>query len=235
MSKLWKLTDSTGKTLNDTQWGENVSHSATGAGTELCSNGFIHAYRSKWIAVFINPAHGYFKEPLLWEARGKVVLEDGDLKCGCKTLTTIKQYPLPYLSIEERVKIGIYCALSTYKKESFVAWAKNWLNGTDRSYDSAYAAAYAADAAAAYAANAYAANAAAYAADAAAAYAANAYAYAAAHAANAAAYAANAHAAYAHAAYAAAHAANAANARADFRLLPIIQKVLKQRKAGGTK
>lgn len=228
MSKLWKLTDSTGKTRNDTQWGENVSHSATGAGTKLCSDGFIHAYRSKWIAIFMNPVHGHFEEPLLWEARGKVVLEEGDLKCGCKTLTTIKQYPLPYLSIEERVKIAIYCALSVYKKESFVAWAKNWLNGTDRSCKSAYAAADAA----AYAAHT--ANAAdAYAAAAAAAYAAAAATKAAAAAAKAAANAAAK--AAADVATDAADAADAAYACADFRLLPMIQKVLKQRKAGGTK
>ena len=213
MSKLWKLTDSNGKTFNDTQWGKNVSHSATGSATKLCSDGFIHAYRNKWIAVFLNPLYRHFKEPLLWEARGKVVLENGDLKCGCKTLTTIKQYPLPYLSMEERVKIAIYCALSIYKKESFVAWAKNWLNGTDRSYKSARTASNATFGAADAAANA--AAAAAYA------------------AADAAAYAAEAAEA---AAFAAAYAAaNAAAANADFRLLPIIQKVLKQRKAGGTK
>lgn len=202
MSKLWKLTDSNGKTFNDTQWGKNVSHSATGSATKLCSDGFIHAYRNKWIAVFLNPIHGRFKEPLLWEARGEVVLEDGDLKCGCKTLTTTKQHALPFLSIEERVKIAIYCALSIYKKESFVAWAKNWLNGTDRSYRSAHTASNAAFGAAYAAANA--------------------------------AYVAYA---YANAAYAAAYAADAAAYAAadDFRLLPIIQKVLKQRKAGGTK
>ena len=42
MAKLYKLTDSRGKTWGDTQWGPGVSHSGTGEG-ELCGSGWIHA------------------------------------------------------------------------------------------------------------------------------------------------------------------------------------------------
>lgn len=222
--KLWKLTNSTGKTYQNTQWGENVSHSATGRSTTLCSDGFIHAYRSKWIAVFMNPEHANFEKPLLWEARGKVVIEDKDLKCGCKTLTTIKQHPLSFLTVEERIKIGIYSALTVCEKESFVTWAKNWLNKKDRSHAHATAACAAAFTIASSA------NAACNAAHAVAC-AACAAAYTVASAASTAcdvSYAAAAR-------YAACAVSYAAIAYPDFKLLPIIQKVLKQRKVGDVK
>jgi hypothetical protein len=39
--KLYKLTDEHGQTRGGTQWGEGVTHTATGTGTELCSDGWI--------------------------------------------------------------------------------------------------------------------------------------------------------------------------------------------------
>lgn len=40
--KLYKLTDSHGRTYNDTQWGPGVTHEASGEG-ELCGPGWLHA------------------------------------------------------------------------------------------------------------------------------------------------------------------------------------------------
>jgi hypothetical protein len=49
--KLYKLTDENGQTKNHTQWGENISHSASGdSNQDLCSNGWIHAYESSLLA-----------------------------------------------------------------------------------------------------------------------------------------------------------------------------------------
>jgi hypothetical protein len=119
---------------------------------------------------------------ILWEAKGDVVVDDGT-KVGCTRLTTLKQTPLPTITLEQRVTFAIKCALHVYKEPSWVAWAQAWLANTNRDAARAYAAD--ADAAAAYAA--YAADAYADAADAAyaaaydaayAAYAAYAYAYA---------------------------------------------------------
>ncbi len=105
---------------------------------------------------------------------------------------------------------AIRAAMPTCDDPAWCKWANAWLDGSDRSRESAYAASAAADAASA-AADAYAAYAAAYAADASAAYA---YAHFAAH--FAATYAADAASAAADAASAAAdaYAANAADASA---------------------
>lgn len=157
--KLYKLTDGDGKTLNGTQWGPGVSHSGTGEGG-LCGPGWIHAYEHPLIAVLMNPIHADFKNPRLWEAKGEVGLRDGQLKCGCKTLTTIREIPLPEITAEMRARFAILCAKDVCACSAWNAWADKWLSGEDRSaeaaavaarasYDAARAA-WAAEAAAAY-------------------------------------------------------------------------------------
>jgi hypothetical protein len=172
--KLYKLTNENYETRNNTKWGENVTHTASGKGG-LCSSGWLHAYLSPELAALLNPIHANFSNPILWEAEGEVELSDNDLKVGCKSLKTIKIIDLPLITIEQRVEIAIRCALEICKDEKFTIWVNNWLDGTDRSASSADAtdatyatAAYYAASAAYYAANAaYAAAAAYYAADAA--------------------------------------------------------------------
>lgn len=133
--KLYKLTDKQGQTRNDTQWGENVTHSGTGEG-EMCGPGYIHAYTDPVLAVMLNPIHANFSNPRLWEADGEVVKNDG-LKIGCVSLTTLREIPLPAVTLEQRTRFGILCALEVYSEPSFVRWAERYLDGTDRSKDSA--------------------------------------------------------------------------------------------------
>ena len=151
--KAYKLTDENGRTGNDMQWGEGVTHEATGTGQELCSDGWIHFYTDLLVGVFMNPRHAGFENPIAWECKtaGKELHEP--LKSGCKKLTTIKQIPIPHVTPEQRVAFGILCAKQVYKDENWNIWADNWLSEKDRTKKSAYAAAYAATAyAAAYAA-----------------------------------------------------------------------------------
>ena len=146
MSTLYKLTNGDGQTRNGTQWGPGVSHSGTGEGG-LCGPGWIHAYEHPLVAVLLNPIHADFKNPRLWEAEGKIAIRDGQLKCGCKTLTTVREIPLPSITTEMRVRFAILCAKEVYACLSWNAWADRWLSGEDRSEDAAMAAAEAASAA----------------------------------------------------------------------------------------
>jgi hypothetical protein len=143
--KLYKLTDENGCTQNNTQWGEGVTHKATGRGTTLCSDGFIHAYESPLVAAFMNPIHAGFHNPRLWEAEGEVVLRDDCLKCGCKKLSTIKEIPLPEITLEQRVKIARKCA-------DWAAEAAEWAADLAATWDTKWAAEWAADLAATWAA-----------------------------------------------------------------------------------
>ena len=162
MSKLFKLTDSCGKTRNDTQWGPGVSHSGTGQG-ELCGPGWIHAYEHPLVAVLLNPIHANIQNPRLWEAEGEIAMRDGQLKCGCRKLTTVREIPIPAVTTEMRVRFGILCAKEVCACSAWNAWADRWLSGEDRTQaaaeraraaGAAAAEAWAAQAAAAWAAQA---------------------------------------------------------------------------------
>ena len=138
--KLYKLTDEDGKTYNDTQWGENVTHKAKPGEGELCSEYYIHAYTDPLLAVLLNPIHADFKNPRLWEAKGRVMATGHGLKVGCKTLTTIREIPLPVITQEQRIRFAILCAQQVYKDKKWNSWANKWLSSEDRSEAAAEAA-----------------------------------------------------------------------------------------------
>jgi hypothetical protein len=186
MSALYKLTDQNMRTHGGYQWELGKRRIAKGvSGQPLCSDGWLHAYEDWRLALFLNPIHAGFHSPRLFEASGKIGKREGQLKCGCRALTLVREMEFIAPTTNQRVAFAIYCGQTVPKPQEWNGWASRWLSGEDRSAASAYAADAYAVAAAAYAAAA-AAAAAAYAAAAAAA--ADAYA-AAAYAANAAAHA----------------------------------------------
>ena len=146
MTKLYKLTDEKFQTYGGKQWGEGITHEASGKGG-LCGPGWLHAYLSPELAVLLNPIHAKIGNPVLWEAEGEIGLNDRDLKVGCTKMTTLRRISLPAATIEQRVKFGILCALAVYRDEAFGEWAWKWLSGEDRSRAAAEAAAEAARAA----------------------------------------------------------------------------------------
>lgn len=139
-SKLYKVTDrhgKTGSTYNrELQWGAGITHTAKGIGTELCTDDVIHAYEDPLIAVLLTPVHHDCVDHRLWEAEGEVVAREGQLKCGVKTLTTMREISIPVISPEKRMQYAFLCALSVYQEENFVQWAHKWLSGEDRSEES---------------------------------------------------------------------------------------------------
>jgi len=43
---------------------------------------------------------------LFWECEGEIGIRQGQIKCGCKRLTTVKQIPVPSISVNSLVNIG---------------------------------------------------------------------------------------------------------------------------------
>ena len=167
---LYKLTKADKTTYGGMLWGEGVTNQAIGTGG-LCTNGVIHSYRSPLLAILLNPIHGDYKNPLLWEASCPQITHDDGTKLGSKELTTIKQMPLPAITIRQRVIFAILCAEAAIVLvnmpfeaqkhiELWQAWAKNYKNRSAARNASSAAAVAARDAAD------YAASAAAYAASA---------------------------------------------------------------------
>jgi hypothetical protein len=148
MSILYKLTDADGITSAgfskergavqpQREWGPGVSHTGTGKGG-ICGPGYIHAYEHPLLAVFFNPIHACIDDPRLWEAEGEIALRDGQIQCGCVRLTTLREIPLPEVTLTQRVAFGILCArevytLEIYHNRAWTAWAEKWLSGEDRS------------------------------------------------------------------------------------------------------
>ena len=142
--RYWKLTDKENKTQGGTQWGVGITHKAKGEGKSLCSADVIHVYDHPLKAVMFNPIHAAFAYPHLWEVKVKKVVAHDDFKGGVKQATTIKQVSLPSITVNQRVRFALYCALAVYKEKTFVSWANNWLVGGDRSKTAASTAATAA-------------------------------------------------------------------------------------------
>jgi len=76
----------------------------------------------------------------MYECEGEISERDRQLKCGCRTLTTIREIPLPVVTVTQKVAFAILCVLDVCSEPSFVAWANDWLTGKDRSADAAWAA-----------------------------------------------------------------------------------------------
>jgi len=138
--KYYKLTNNKHRSHN-TQWGKGITHKAKGKGRALCSEDVIHVYDHPLKAVMFNPIHANFDNPVLWECRVKRVVANDGFKVGVKQCTTVKQIPTPQITMNQRVRFAIYCALEVYSDDTFRKWAIDWLNGNDRTAEGAGAAA----------------------------------------------------------------------------------------------
>ena len=141
--KLYKLTDSRLRTQNGFQWVVGQKSTARrlkkGEKPKLCSDTVLHAYTSPLLAVAFNPIHASYQPALLWEASGKIAIQDGT-NIGCRSLTLIRQMDLPKISTAALAHWAILCAQAVYKNPDWAAWAKNWLSKKDRTVAAAKAA-----------------------------------------------------------------------------------------------
>jgi len=155
-------------THNGYQWELGKKEVITTEGGELCSSDFFHYYSDSLLAVFLNTIHANIENPRLFRVEvGGEILPDRGLKFGSKEMKLIEELELPVITNVQKIAFGILCTLEVYTEPDFIIWANNWLDGIDRSVESAsyvsyvsyavkadyaYAAAYAAYAT--YAANA---------------------------------------------------------------------------------
>ena len=155
--KLYKLTDEFGETMGKTRWVDSEGKVPKGGITNsidpgitlknpdlpLCSRGWIHAYESPLLAVLLNPKHSNFPpdKMRLFEARGIIGERDHQLKIGTRSLTTIREIPIPQITPNQKTAFGILCVKGVEQSPTWNRWADNWLNGKDRSAASAWAAA----------------------------------------------------------------------------------------------
>ena len=133
MTVYYKLTDEKGRTYGKTQWGPGVTHTAIGEGADLCSDGWIHLYDSPLLAVLHTPIHANYTQPRLWECsiEGEI-LREGQMKLGAKSVTTLRETPVPKVTLTQRIAYGILCSLEVCKTPAYIRWAQAWLDNTNR-------------------------------------------------------------------------------------------------------
>ena len=155
--KAYKLTNEEGRTHDDMQWGPGVTHTAEGPPVgPLCSGSWIHVYSDPLLAVMMNPLHEDYDSPRLWECRTKGRgKHDRGLKSGYRTVTTVRELPLPKVTTEHRIRFAILCTKAVCDLPAFVQWADKWLSGEDRTARTSWPASWAAETAARAAAAAH--------------------------------------------------------------------------------
>lgn len=142
--KVYKITDkdnctNSGRTL----WGENVTLKREGKGElDLLPKRVLRCYRDPYLAVFMSPIYDKYNPIKLWEAETTIIIYDDGTMSDVRELTTIRQIPLPELTIEQRVKIAAKCALQVCNEGTkLFDWSLEWVTGTNRSSASAWDAA----------------------------------------------------------------------------------------------
>jgi hypothetical protein len=83
----------------------------------------------------MNPIHAGFDNPRLWEAEGEVGKRTGQLKCGCRSLITVREIGTPTITTKHRIRFAILCAKKVCADSQWNVWADAWLDGTNRSVE----------------------------------------------------------------------------------------------------
>ena len=140
----YKLIDKDGYTrkgeTNEIYWFDGEEKVATGTGG-LCTDGVIHYYDHPMLAVLFNPIHADIQPPRLIEIETEEEIAHDGLKGGCKKAKFVKELAVPEITAEQKVAFVIKISLKYCRDANYILWAENWLNGKDRSYCAARAAA----------------------------------------------------------------------------------------------
>ena len=137
MSTGYKLTNQTMRTHGDCQWTLGEDHFAPGGGP-LCTDKWLHEYTDPLVAVFANSIHANIENPRLFVTNSDQVLSSFDgLKIGCTRQRLMREIAVPVLTTEQRVHTAILCVLEIPHSPEFAAWARNWLDGSERTKEAA--------------------------------------------------------------------------------------------------
>lgn len=135
--KYYKLLTQDLKSHNNTQWQIGVPVTIQKEGVEMCTDQVLHCYNHPLLAVLLNPIHANISNPKLFEISvDKIVANDG-LKFASKSQTLIGEISLPQINTKQKIEFAIKVAKLVYKAPKWNLWADSWLNGSDRSKESA--------------------------------------------------------------------------------------------------
>jgi hypothetical protein len=104
-------------------------------GEKPCISNGYRAYASPELAVLMVDSRDNLTR--LFEAEGSGAYLTGSLESRYQNMTLLKEIPLPEFTRNQRRWFAIKCALAVCDDPVFVSWAENWINGIDRSKETA--------------------------------------------------------------------------------------------------
>jgi len=131
----YKLTDEKMQTYGDFQWALNEWHEIPPGkrGKGFCTDNYFHLYDDPLLAVLLNSIHANFKKLRMFEAETEGPVEsDKGLKFGAVKMRLVREIDVPEITIEQRVRFAILCAVEVHNDAGFNTWAQDWLSGKDK-------------------------------------------------------------------------------------------------------
>lgn len=123
------------------RWEVGVWKETDGRG-ELCGPGWLHGYDTVELALLLNPIHANIYDPIAYRVEcGGRRKDDRGLKFGVTRMRLVEPVALPCVTLDQRVRFAIRCAVAVYRDPAFLRWARAWLTNQDRSTAGARAAA----------------------------------------------------------------------------------------------
>ena len=128
---MYLITDGDDKTLKNVLWTENCTNEQFENPNYLFS-----VYDDPILALMMNAAYEGFKNPHIWKVEGEKTLSFG-FRYECKKLKAIKRIEITEPTSIQRIAFSILCSIHLMKNQFYKIWAKNYLNGNNRTKETA--------------------------------------------------------------------------------------------------
>lgn len=128
---MYLITDCDDKTLNNVLWTEGCINEQNSNPNYLFS-----VYDDPVVAHMMNAAYEGFKNPHIWTVEGEKHVSFG-FRHECQKIKAIKKLDLPEPKDIQRISFSILCAAHLMKNQFYKLWAKNYLNGSNRTKETA--------------------------------------------------------------------------------------------------
>jgi len=96
------------------------------------SEGWLHCYSDPLIAILLNPINENIQNPRIFEVEVDGKEAYNNMKYAYKKMRLIKEVNVPKITLEQKVKFAVLCALEVCTDNKFTSWAKDWYGGKKR-------------------------------------------------------------------------------------------------------
>jgi hypothetical protein len=96
------------------------------------SEGWLHCYSDPLIAILLNPINENIQNPRLFEVEVDGKEAHCNMKYAYKKMRLMKEVNVPKITLEQKVKFAVLCALEICGDNKFTSWAKDWYGDKKR-------------------------------------------------------------------------------------------------------